>query len=197
MISVKQEMWSSKDISCIIFMAVLGLVFTALIGQMAGLLSGIRGANYIFTIFLAVQTAISFLIYAGRRWRFFVQFSIFTLLIIPTHLGGLPFAVQSRIHFVITAFLADLIINSFYETFRKREKLKWWSIVGAVFFWVMMPFFSLLIRPLFYSLEAVALFANVVLLLLPVIIVESVAGGYLGYIIFLRLKRDRMVHASI
>jgi hypothetical protein len=121
-------MWSSKDICYIILMAVLGVVSTALIVQMAGLISGIRGSNYVFTIILAVQTTISFLLFEGRRWRFFVQFSIFTLLIIPTHLGGVPFAVESRIHFIITALVADLIINSFYDKFRKRVKLKWWSI---------------------------------------------------------------------
>jgi hypothetical protein len=183
-------MWSSKDICYIIFMAVLGFVSTALIVQMAGLISGIRGSNYVFTIILAVQTTISFLLFEGRRWRFFVQFSIFTLLIIPTHLGGVPFAVESRIHFIITALVADLIINSFYDKFRKRGKLKWWSISGSLLFWVMLPFFSLVVRPLFFSLEAVLLFANVVLLLLPVIVIESVVGGYLGYLIFLRLRKE-------
>jgi hypothetical protein len=188
--------WSSKDICCIVLLAVLGFVSTALVVQMAGLISGIPGSNYVFTIILAVQTTISFLVFEGRRWRFFVQFSIFTLLIIPTHLGGLPFAVQSRIHFVITAFVADLIINSFYGRFRKRGKLKWWSISGSVFFWVMLPCFSLSIRPLFFSLEAVLLFAHVVLLLLPVIVVESVTGGYMGYRIFLRLSRDSLIQSN-
>lgn len=190
-------MWSSKDISCIIFMAVLGLVSTALIVQMAGLISGIRGANYIFTIILSIQTTISFLLYEGRRWRFFVQFSIFTLLIIPTYLGGLPFAAQSRIHFIITAFLADLIINSFYEKSRKRDKLKRWSISGSLLFWLMLPFFSLLTHSLFYSFKAIVFAADVILLLLPVIIAESIAGGYLGYRIFLRLRKEGPLQASI
>jgi hypothetical protein len=186
-------MWSSKDIGCIICMAVLGLVSTALIAQMAGLITGIRGANYVFTIILAVQTTISFLLYEGRRWRFFVQFSIFTLLILPTFLGGPPFAVQNRIHFIVTAFVADLVVNSFYRRVVGNGRLKLWSVLGSLMFWVLLPFFSLLIRPLFYSLEAVALFANVVFLLLPVIIVEALAGGYLGYRIFLRVRKDKLV----
>jgi hypothetical protein len=190
-------MWSSKDISCIIFMAVLGLVSTALIVQMATLISGIRGADYVFTIILAVQTTISFLLYGGRRWRFFVQFSIFTLLIIPTFLGGPPFDALSRIHFIITAFLADLIINSFYETSKKHGKLKRWSISGSLLFWLLLPFFSLLTRSLYYSFQAIVLFADVILLLLPVIVAESIAGGYLGYRIFLRLRKERLLNASI
>ena len=186
-------MWSSKDVCCVICMAVLGLVSTALIAQMAGLITGIRGANYVFTIVLAVQTTISFLLYEGRRWRFFVQFSIFTLLILPTYLGGTPFAVQTRIHFVINAFIADLVINSFYKLASEHGKIRLWSVLGSLMFWGLLPFFSLLIRPLFYSLEAVALFASVVFLLLPVIIVEALAGGYLGYQIFLRLRKGKLV----
>ena len=185
-------MWSSKDISCVIVLSVLGLVSTALVAQTAGLISGIRGANYIFTIILAVQTSLSFLVYEGRRWRFFAQNSLFTLLIIPTYLSGPPFSVQSKLHFFIMGFVADLILNSLYGAFKKMEGLKWWSILGALLFWVTLPFLSLLIRPFFYSPEAVALFASVVLLLLPVIIAEAIAGGYLGYRIYLRVKKDRL-----
>ncbi|MEM2107865.1 MAG: hypothetical protein QXL10_01080 [Candidatus Bathyarchaeia archaeon] len=170
-------------------MAVLGLVSTALIVQMAHLISGIRGANYIFTIILAVQTSFSFLVYEGKRWRFFVQFTIFTFLIIPTYLGGSPFFVPSRIHFIITALIADLVLNSFYKRARVHNKLKLWSVLGTLLFWVMMPFFALLMQPLFYPPEAVAAFANVILLLLPVIIAESIAGGYLGYTIYRRVGK--------
>lgn len=177
-------------------MAVLGLVSTALIAQMAGLISGIPGANYVFTIILAVQTTISFLLYEGRKWRFFVQFSIFTLLILPTYLGGTPFAVQTRIHFIIAAFVADLVINSFYKSAVRNGRIKLWSVLGSLMFWVILPFFGLLILPFFVPLDTIALFANAVLLLLPVIIIESVAGGYLGYRIFLRLKKDRLVRIS-
>jgi len=185
-------MWCSKDISCIIFLSVLGLVSTALIAQIAGLLSGIRGANYVFTIILAIQTSLSFLIYEGRRWRFFAQFTIFTLLIIPTYLGGPPFSAHSKIHFVITAFVADLVLNSFYKLAKNHDRLQWWSVIGTLLFWVMLPFFSLLIRPLFFSPEAVALFANVILVLLPVIVIEAIAGGYLGYRIYLRVRKGTL-----
>ena len=190
-------MWSSKEIGYIICMAGLSFVSTALIAQMAGLITGIRGANFVFTIVLAVPTTISFLLYAGRRWRFLVQFSIFTLLIIPTYLGGPPFAVQNRIHFIITAFVADLVMNSFYKTALETGRVKLWSVLGSVMFWVLLPSFSLMIRPLFYTMEAVLLFANVVLLLLPVIIVEAAAGGYLGYRICLRLRKAKLYNANI
>lgn len=170
-------------------MSAIGFVCALFILQMAGLLSGILGANYLCTIFLAMINTVSLLLFEGRRWRFFVQFSLFTLLIIPTYLGGVPFFVQGRIHFIIVAFFADLVINSFYKKAIEHGKLMWWSILGSLFFWLIFPFFSLLVRPLFYSFEAMVLFANVVLLMLPVIIVQSLAGGYLGYKIYQRVRK--------
>jgi hypothetical protein len=189
-------MWNSKDIGYIIFMAVLGIASTVSIVQMATLISGIQGANYVFTIIMAIQTSFSLVLYEGRRWRLFAQNTILTLLIMPIHLGGPPFSV-TKIQLMATAFVVDLVFNGFYKTFRNRGKLKLWSVLCTLVFYLIMPFFSLLIRTLFYSPEAVALYVNVILLLSPVIIAESLAGGYLGYRIFLRLKRDRLVNASI
>jgi hypothetical protein len=188
-------MWQSKDVCYVICMAGLGIVSTALLVQMASLLSGIQGANYVFTIIMAIQTAFSLCLYEGRRWRLFVQNAILNLLIIPTYLGGPPFSL-TKFHLVTTAFVVDLVFNSFYKTFKVSNKVKLWSILGTLTFYLIMPFISLMIRSVFYSPEAVALFANIILLLSPVIIIESTAGGYLGYRIFLRLRKD-LLKASV
>lgn len=181
-------MWTSKDIGYVIFMTVLGIVSTALVVQMATLVSGIQGANYIFTIIMALQTSFSLLLYEGKRWRLFVQNVLLTLLIMPLYLGGPPFSI-TKIQLIATAFVVDLLFNSFYKTFRNWNKLKLWSVSCTLVFYGIMPFFSLLIRTLFYSPEAVALYVNVILLLSPVIIIESIAGGYIGHQIYLRLKK--------
>jgi hypothetical protein len=188
-------MWQCKDICYVIFMALLGVVSTALLVQMASLLSGIQGANYVFTIIMAIQTAFSLCLYEGRRWRLFVQNAILNLLIIPTYLGGPPFSL-TKFHLVTTAFMIDLVFNSFYKTFRTHNKIKLWSMLGTLAFYLIMPLISLVIRSVFYSPEAVVLFMHVILVLSPVIIAESIAGGYLGYHIFLRLKSERMVNTS-
>ena len=189
-------MWQSRDVCYVICMAVLGIVSTALLVQMASMLSGIQGANYVFTIVMAIQTAFSLCLYEGRRWRLFAQNALLNLLIIPTHLGGPPFSL-TKFHLVTTAFVIDMVFNSFYKPFRNSDKVKLWSILGTLSFYLLMPFISLTIRSVFYSPEAVALFINVILVLSPVIIVESIAGGYLGYHIFLRLKSDKMVSAPL
>ena len=47
-------------------------------------------------------------------------------------------------------------------------------------------------RKIFYP-EVVEKFVEVILLLSPVIIVESIAGGYIGYKIFERVKKSECI----
>jgi len=169
-------------------MAVLGFASSLLVVQIGRMLTGIPGINYAFTIVLAIETSFSLLMYEGRRWRFFLQMTLFAILIIPTNLGGPPFDILARINMIINAFLCDLAFNSIYRTFQKRNKLVWWVIIAMVTYWVLNPFISILIKPLFYPPEYIETLISVVSLLLPVIIIESIAGGYFGHKIYRRLK---------
>jgi hypothetical protein len=178
----------SKDLCLIICMAALGLVTTLLIVQTARMITGIPGANYIFTVILAIQTSFSLLMYEGRRWRFFFQMTLFTILIIPTNLGGAPFNILPKMNTIITAFFCDLLFNTLYLKFKRRDKLLWWTIIATIIFWVMNPFVSSFIKPLFYPPEYVTKFIEVVLLMLPVILTESIVGGYIGHKIYKRVK---------
>ena len=91
----------------------------------------------------------------------------------------------------INALLCDMIFNSVYEPFNKRNRLLMWAIIATVEFWILNPFISgYLIKPLFFSPEYITKFIEVALLLLPVIIIESIAGGYIGYKIYRRLKES-------
>lgn len=183
----------SKDLTLIIVMAVLQFVLSASIVQMGKLITGIRGSNYLFTIILAIPICLSLLMYEGRRWRFFVQMSIFTLLIIPTNLGGTPFDPVSRLGGFATAFLVDLIANSSYGIFWKHKKMFWWSIIICTLYWVLNPFFSTVVKFLFFPPEVMEAFLNVVLVLLPVIIIEAIAGGIIGHQIYRRLKKTKKI----
>lgn len=181
-------MIKTKDLSLIIIMAVVGFVSAVSFNQLAGLITGIAGANFLFVISLAIQTSFSTLMYEGRRWRFFIQFSIFSLLTVPTSLGGTPFDLINRIPQIFTAFLADIGINSIYGIFKKKNQLKAWAISTTLAFWLAMPFIGILTMPLYLPSEAVTNFIQIVVILLPVIIVESSFGGYLGYKIYKRVK---------
>ena len=169
-------------------MAVLGLTSTLLVGQIARMITGIPGINYVFTIVLAIETGFSMLMYEGRRWRFFAQMVLFVILTTPTQLGGPPFDILARLNTIINAFVCDLAVNSIYKNFEKRQKLTLWVIIATTTFWVLNPFISTLVKPLFFPPEYVTTFIAAVLTLLPVIIVESIAGGYLGYKIYSRVK---------
>ncbi|MCW4015321.1 MAG: hypothetical protein NWF06_03040 [Candidatus Bathyarchaeota archaeon] len=161
------------------------------------MITGIPGSNYIFIILLTIQTSFSFLIYEGRRWNVFVQNTLFTLLIVPTSFGGPSFNALAKLNFIIAPFFCDIIFNSFYGAFKKRNKLLWWALISTVGFWVLTPFIgTLLIKPLTYPPEYVAKLIEVILLLLPLIIIESIAGGYLGHKIYVRIKKDALINCS-
>lgn len=181
-------MVSSRDLSLIICLSVLGLVISASIAQLATL-TGIPGATYFFTILLSLLTSFSLLIYEGRRWRFFFQITLFTFLIIPTPIGGASFDLFSKIQMIANAFFVDIIFNSVYGFYKKKNRLLLWSIMGAVVYWVMNPFYGLMIKPFFFPPEFAFRILDILYWILPIIIVESIAGGYLGHKIFMRIKR--------
>jgi hypothetical protein len=180
---------ASRDLALIICLAVLGLVISASIVQMATLLTGIPGASYFFTILTSLQTSFALLIYEGRRWRFFVQMTLFTFLIIPTYIGGVPFDLFSKIQMIVNAFFVDIIFNSVYGFFKKKDKLLLWSIMTAVVYWAMNPIYGLMIKPFFFPPEFAFRILTVIYWILPLIIVESIAGGYLGYKIYARIQK--------
>jgi hypothetical protein len=66
-------MWSSRDLTLVILMAVVVFVFTVFVFQIAGIVTGILGFNYILTFGMAFLVSITFLLFEGRRWRFFFK----------------------------------------------------------------------------------------------------------------------------
>ena len=178
----------TRDLTSIIILAVLQFVISVLLAQMGTVITGIPGTNFLLTILLAIPLSFSLLIYEGRRWRIFIQLTLFSLLSIPTRIGGAPFDPIARLGSVAAALLIDLVANSFYGFFQKRENLKLWSILTSGIYWFILPLFKILVMICYYSPEAVERFIGVVSLLYPVIIGEALIGGYLGYIIYKRIR---------
>ena len=187
-----------KNLCLIVIMAAIGCVTTVVIGQTARVITGIPGSNYIFIVILAIQTSFSFLIYEGKRWNVAVQNVLFTLLIIPTNFGGPAFSAVGKLNFMIAPFFCDLIFNTFYDTFRKRDKLLLWAIIATVTFWIITPLIgTLVVKPLTYPPEYIAKLIDVILLMLPVIITECIVGGYLGHKIYVRIKKDPKIKTQL
>lgn len=179
-------MWKSRDIALVIILSVGGFVYSALIGQVGLLLTGIAGVNYFFTFGHAVFVSVGLLLFEGRRWRFFLQTTLFAILTLPTYLMGTPYDVLTRIPLILTGFQADLLFNSIHERFQRRQKIPLWAILSSTEFFVIDPFLRVLTYPLFLPPQYTSTFASVTLLLLPIIIVEAAAGGYIGYKIYAR-----------
>ena len=182
-------MWKSRDFALIILIAVVNFVFTIFVGQLAWLFTGIPGSNMLFSIGYAILTSFALLAFEGRRWRFFVQSILVVLLTLPTYLAGAPFDVIARTPVIINAFHGDLLFNSIYGSFKKRNKLLWWAILVAVEYMLMNPILGAIIWPLFYPPEFVATMISATIFLLPVIVIECTAGGYLGYKVYERVKK--------
>jgi hypothetical protein len=168
--------------------AVLNFVFAAIIGQIPHLITGIPGIGYAFTIFYSITIAVAILFYEGRRWRFFIQGLLFALL--SSFLGISMIALVSKISLVLNAFILDVIFNSFYQSFKRKKKLVWLSILGQVYYWITDSFWLLLISLLVFPWEGViASWSLIMPFMLPIMTIEAVVGGYIGYKIYLRVKK--------
>ena len=188
------KIWDSRDLTLVIVFAVIGMLYSVFVAQMALLITGIQGVHLFFIIGYAIFITAQMLLYEGRRWRFSVSSILFALLTTPTSFTGAPFDVLARIPIVINASISDLIFNSIYAHFKKRNKLFWWSILLSVEFNIINQFVSMLVYYLlaylqFYPTEFFTSFINIAVLMLPVIIIESIAGGYIGHKVYERIKK--------
>ena len=182
-------MISSRDLALIIVFAVLTLIFMFLIGQVPELITGIPGISYVFTIVYSINQTVSWLMYEGRRWRILAQgllVSLLALLFIPT--WNRPAAMATTIN----AFIVDVVFNSFYGFFEQKNKRLWWAILSQVYYWSthslwIVLFASLFFYPFEFMIEQ--WFIPIMSIMLPIMIVEGIAGGYIGYKVYRRVEK--------
>jgi len=176
-------MWNSRDVALIIMFAVLSFVFQVLIGQIPNLITGIAGIGYVFTIVYSITQTVAWLMFGGRRWRFFSQGLLFTLLCLSVIQSWTPPVVMATI---LNVLIADLIFNSFHGTFERKNKLVWWAILTQGYYWTTHPLLVLSFSKIFFPVEAVA---PIMSLILPLMIIEAIAGSYIGYTIYRRVEK--------
>jgi hypothetical protein len=178
----------TRDLTLVIFFAVVELVFQALIGQVPGLITGIEGIGYVFTIIYSIVQSVAYLMYEGRRWRIFAQGLLHALIafpLIPTFI--LPVALAA----IVNTLIVDVIFNSLYGRFKGANKLFVWILVVQVYYWSTQPLWLVPIFSFFVPLEEfiVAWFVPVMSVMLPIMIIEAVVGSYLGYKIYQRVEK--------
>jgi hypothetical protein len=182
-------LWRSVELALVIVFAALGLAYTIIVAQMGYFITGIQGANFLFIIGYVIFISSQFLLFKGKKLRYFVSTVLFVLLITPTNFAGAPFDIIARIPIIIHAFFADLFFNSVYGFFERHNKLFWWTILLSVEYNVVTPVLSILFYSFFYPPEFVETFTSAVLFMFPVIIIESIAGGYLGYKVYSKVEK--------
>jgi len=184
----------SKDLAVTILFAVLNFVFLVLIAQVPYLITGLPGVGYAFNIFYNIIYSFSLLYYKGKRWLFLLQGVIFQLLTLVIPGSFAPAILVAKIPFLINVFILDAVFNSLYGFFRKNNNLVWWAILGQVYFWTTQPFLILLFYSLFIFIEGISTvwFISIMSIMLPIMIIEAVIGGYIGFHIYERVEKSQL-----
>ena len=181
-------MWSSKDVSLIIIFASLGLAFQATIKELPQLMTGIPGIGYILSIGNVIIINTAFLMFEGKRWRFAFFGALYTLLIsVVFALVGSNVVLRS-LPMVIGIVIQDIIYNSFYNYFAEQNRLKWLSIIIGVQGLFTDVLLRIIVFTPFFSSSIVAAFINTTLVMSPILLFNSVVGGYLAYFIYKRTR---------
>ena len=183
-------MWNSRDIAVIIVLAVVSFLYSVFIGQLGNLFTGVLGFNYFFFWGHAILIAFGLLVYEGRRWRFFAQGIIVALLTLPTYQSGLPFDIIARIPMVVNSFLIDILFNTGWRYFKKKNQLLLWIIISNIVWIVFIPFLLVLNMSIFYSAQVLTTWLNVYFMLFPLTFIEMVVGAYIGYKLFTRINSE-------
>jgi membrane-associated HD superfamily phosphohydrolase len=101
---------------------------------------------------------------------------------------GTPYDLVARMPVILIILLIDIIFNSVYTEFRKKGKILRLIIILSIVNLIGDMVFRVIIYPFVYSSNFVTFFYGISLYLLPVVIVEAIIGGYVGYKIFQRIK---------
>ena len=181
-------MWTSKELALVIVLAILGVMYGVFVLQLGSLLTSIPGLNYLLSVGVAIWISLSFLLFNGRRWRLLATVTIFVLLTIPTYVMGTPYDLVARMPVILIILLIDIIFNSVYAKFGKKGKILRLIIILSIVNLIGDMAFRVMIYPFVYSSNFVTFFYGISLYLLPVVIVEAIIGGYVGYKIFQRIK---------
>jgi len=174
-------MWSSRDIALVIITSVLVFVVSVTVFQIPKIVTGDGSFVYVTTIGMAFLISLTFLLFEGRRWRFFAHNTLVVILSLPTSFIGTPFDVFPRLVSFLAGFQADLILNIFYQRFSDSNKLVWWSILVCLEFFSVLPLLQLLLFPIYFPQPVIQGFTYALILMSPWIIVGAIAGGYFGY----------------
>jgi hypothetical protein len=158
------------------------------VGQLPYIVTGIAGIGYYLIIVHTILYGVAALIFEGRRWRIFFMTAIIAVLTLPLYMGGQPYDIIARLPMLTSAFFFDLIFNSIYKMFKTRHWLLFWAISGVTFHFTLTILLKVPINLIFYTPDVVGALFQATIVFLPVIIIEAIIGGYIGYQIYKKVE---------
>jgi len=182
-------MWKSRDLALAIILAGTSFVYSASTVQLTSVITGIPGVGYIFTIGTVTIFGIAFLLFEGRRWRFFVMTILYNMLLTSVLVNRGSFHIFRIIPALTATFIQDALFNSVYGFFEKRKKLKWLSILLGFEGLTVDAFMRILMYPFLMPPEYTSTYFSVTLMMLPVILLNGVLGGYFAFKIYERIRK--------
>lgn len=184
-------MWPSRDIAYLVLISSLTIVNFVTVLQFFALYIALPGISYFVDVIGSILVGLSFLLYRGRRWRMFAQGVLIALLSLPIYLGAgmAPFNFVARISIIIKLFIVDVVFNSLYGRFERKNQLYWLTILLVLFFFTTGPVIDMLYFSLFVPFELLWAVYSFVFLMLPLIIFLAIVGGSVGYRIYRRVEK--------
>ncbi|MEJ2242796.1 MAG: hypothetical protein P8Y18_11750 [Candidatus Bathyarchaeota archaeon] len=186
-------MWSSKEITLVIIFAAISLIYSATVIQIPKFLTGIIGLGYILGFGMVIILNVAFLSFEGSRWKFISVVIIERMLlsVILVYMG--PTIFIKSIPLFAGKFIQDVIFNTIYGYFKKRNKLLWLTIIFSVTGLILDVIFRILLFPFLISPEYTTSFIGTVSIMFPLIIFNGLFGGFLGHQIYNRIKSSSIL----
>ena len=180
-------MKNSRDLALVVMFSAISFVFNVSVGQVPSLITRIPGIAFVFTIVYSIIQSVAYLMYEGRRWRILAQALLLNLLYFLFIKSWTPPVLMATI---TNMLLVDLIFNSFYGKFKRDNRLFRWILALQLFSWITYSFIILpFLLPFIPMEDVITYFVTVLIVWLPIIIVEAVAGSYIGYKIYRRVEK--------
>jgi len=182
---------SSRYVTLVIVFAVLIFLFGLFIGRIVGMIEippfGSSTA-YLLAFGYSILHSLAFLTYKGKRWLLFSQAIISSLLYIMLVNPAIRAVEMATI---TNLFICDVVFNTFYRTFEQKNKLLILVFIFQIYYWATHAIWLLAYNSIFFfSFEGLmnVWFIPIMSILIPIMVIEGLMGGYTGYKIFQRLK---------
>jgi hypothetical protein len=116
-----KSVWNSRTLALVTILAVTSFIYSASTVQLTSMMTGIPGLGAIFTIGTVIIFGVAFLLFEGGRWRFFVMTILYNILLLSVLVSRGSFQILRIIPALTATFIQDVLFNSVYGFFKKKN----------------------------------------------------------------------------